>query len=622
MYLVTASTGQTATGTVSPIQVLGLTDGVAVTFTVEAHNSVGYGPASAASNSVTPAAVPPGAPPSVVGAVGTPVAITSTASSIQMTTSAAVAAGDSIVVALATNGNTSITVTDTLGNIYANNAQVEVGVETQAYVYSTHLVVALPIGSTITATFSSARTQCSMQAWDVHGLTGVEDNWAGGIGLSATALACGSISPRYNNSFIFSAWGATSNNSTLTWTPGSGFTAGAYSRAGTGSSSRDLYTEYQVQSVNGHFQGTATLGTAKDYAGVTVVFQGAYQNTPTGSTATPSPVTRTCVTSTDLIGNLMLANPGDTIQLNASTTYSGNFFAANRPGTSGSPITMNGPASAILNGGQTALYYVLHFDLCQYWNLTGGFSLTNGQKGLVLDRSQNMNVNGCQVYGIGDEGVHLRNESSNNTIQHCAIYNTGLLDPGFGEGCYVGSAVSNWGTTADPKERLPLTQVGFPDLSNNNTITNNTITGTTAECCDIKEGTVGTIITNNTFDGTLINGANGADQWVDLKGSGCTISGNVGTNLAAAQQGYATEDPTIPSQFLSGPYVDSYGTQPAVVLGSNNTWISNSSTANPAASGPSINIKYVGGANTGNVVKTSNTETGFAGGVANIGLTT
>ncbi|MES2581944.1 MAG: fibronectin type III domain-containing protein [Pseudomonadota bacterium] len=55
-YTVTSTPGGiTATGTVSPIVVPGLTNGIAYTFTVTATNSAGTGAASAASNSVTPA---------------------------------------------------------------------------------------------------------------------------------------------------------------------------------------------------------------------------------------------------------------------------------------------------------------------------------------------------------------------------------------------------------------------------------------------------------------------------------------------------------------------------------------------------------------------------------------
>jgi hypothetical protein len=55
-YRVTSSGGQTATGTASPITVSGLTNGTSYTFIVQAYNSVGWGTASAASNSVTPQA--------------------------------------------------------------------------------------------------------------------------------------------------------------------------------------------------------------------------------------------------------------------------------------------------------------------------------------------------------------------------------------------------------------------------------------------------------------------------------------------------------------------------------------------------------------------------------------
>ncbi len=56
-YTVTASPGgRTASGASSPITVTGLTDGTSYTFTVTATNSVGTGPASVASNAVTPLA--------------------------------------------------------------------------------------------------------------------------------------------------------------------------------------------------------------------------------------------------------------------------------------------------------------------------------------------------------------------------------------------------------------------------------------------------------------------------------------------------------------------------------------------------------------------------------------
>ena len=53
-YTVTSSPGgKTATGTASPITVTGLTNGTPYTFTVTATNTIGTGPASAASNTIT-----------------------------------------------------------------------------------------------------------------------------------------------------------------------------------------------------------------------------------------------------------------------------------------------------------------------------------------------------------------------------------------------------------------------------------------------------------------------------------------------------------------------------------------------------------------------------------------
>jgi hypothetical protein len=58
-YTVTSNPGGfTATGSASPLTVTGLTNGTSYTFTVTATNAIGTGPASTASNSVTPTAAP------------------------------------------------------------------------------------------------------------------------------------------------------------------------------------------------------------------------------------------------------------------------------------------------------------------------------------------------------------------------------------------------------------------------------------------------------------------------------------------------------------------------------------------------------------------------------------
>jgi kumamolisin len=69
-YSVTSNPGNiTATGSASPVTITGLTNGTAYTFTATATNAAGTGPASAPSNSITPA-TSPGAPTGVTAVAG------------------------------------------------------------------------------------------------------------------------------------------------------------------------------------------------------------------------------------------------------------------------------------------------------------------------------------------------------------------------------------------------------------------------------------------------------------------------------------------------------------------------------------------------------------------------
>lgn len=104
-YTVTASSGQTATGVGSPI-VIAVPNGVAVTFTVHATNSVGAGPESIASNSVTPTA----AGPSVPGAPTNTQAAVNANGTVNVTFSAPVSNGGSAI--------TSYQVTSSAGGVF------------------------------------------------------------------------------------------------------------------------------------------------------------------------------------------------------------------------------------------------------------------------------------------------------------------------------------------------------------------------------------------------------------------------------------------------------------------------------------------------------------------------
>lgn len=237
------------------------------------------------------------------------------------------------------------------------------------------------------------------------------------------------------------------------------------------------------------------------------------------------PATTVAVATADqLNAALNSAQPGDVIGL-ADGTYAGKF-SAKASGTAGNRIFLCGSRNAILDAGDTGSGYVFHLDAASYWVLSG-FTVQNGQKGIVTDSSSGSVIEHLTVSNVGDEGIHLRNGSSSNLVIGNTVSHTGSKSEKFGEGIYVGTAVSNWCTYSDC----------LADASNYNIIAGNTISNTTSENIDIKEGTVGGIIKNNRFDGT---GMTAATAWINIKGNAWTIEANEGHN--SPQDGYQSHN--------------------------------------------------------------------------------
>lgn len=216
----------------------------------------------------------------------------------------------------------------------------------------------------------------------------------------------------------------------------------------------------------------------------------------------------------ELASALATAEPGDVIVMQPGT-YEGTFVATSS-GSADKLITLCGPKEAVLDGGGVKGGYVFHLDRAQYWHLAG-FSVTNGQKGVMADGTVGSTIQGLTVFSIGDEAIHLRGHSTDNRVVGNDISDTGLRREKFGEGIYIGSADSNWCTITDCE----------PDRSDRNLVEGNYIHGTTSEAIDVKEGTTGGVIRGNTFDGSRIIAA---DSWVDVKGNDWIIEGNTGKN--------------------------------------------------------------------------------------------
>ncbi len=284
------------------------------------------------------------------------------------------------------------------------------------------------------------------------------------------------------------------------------------------------------------------------------------------------------------------AKPGDEIVINDGK-YEGNFkIPTTANGTRNNPIVLRGSSKAILNGSTTNTGYVLHLQ-ASYWVIKN-FTITNGLKGIIADGANYNLIDSLTVNTIGEEAIHLRKFSCHNSIQHCIISNTGLKTPDYGEGIYLGSAVSNWTKYTN----------GLEDKSDSNSVIENIIgPDVAAECIDIKEGSTGGIIRGNKFNSTGITGANSGDSWMDVKGNGYLIEGNTGFNPKGSvlKDGYQVHCA-----------VDGWG--------NDNIFKNNTCEVNADGYGINITLKSSKGEATGNKVYKSNTVIAAKSGLTNI----
>ncbi|MFI6095825.1 right-handed parallel beta-helix repeat-containing protein [Lentzea sp. NPDC051213] len=251
------------------------------------------------------------------------------------------------------------------------------------------------------------------------------------------------------------------------------------------------------------------------------------------------------------------ANPGDTIQL-APGTYRGSF-STQKAGTASNPITLTGPPSAVLiNDGPSGTAptcpvptagwdpgYGLWLYNAPYWNISG-ITVAESKKGIILDNSHHVTIDGVTVRRTDEEGVHFRRSSADGVIKNSTITDAGVVTKDYGEGVYLGSANSNWKCHGNS---------GGVDRSDRVQVLGNKIgPNVSAEHIDVKEGTQGGVIRGNTFNGTGISGANSADSWIDVKGTGYLIEGNTGTFASPGtfKNGYETHNPSTTPSFANG----------------------------------------------------------------------
>ena len=220
-------------------------------------------------------------------------------------------------------------------------------------------------------------------------------------------------------------------------------------------------------------------------------------------------------TTSELIDALFNVSPGDEIVLAPGTYENDNvmisgssaYFYAAADGTSSNPITIRSSSSsnkAHMKGDDIGSLTVLRV-VGDYW-IVKDLKISTGQKGLVFDNSNHSQAINCEVWDTGNEAVHVRDGSDYVVLDGLKVYNTGNVNPGFGEGIYIGSDKGSW-DKYDPY--VWYTEIRNCDIGPD----------VRAEAFDIKEGTKETIVEYCLIDGSGISGSNFADSFIDLKGT-------------------------------------------------------------------------------------------------------
>lgn len=222
-------------------------------------------------------------------------------------------------------------------------------------------------------------------------------------------------------------------------------------------------------------------------------------------------------TTEELRNALGTVSAGDTILLAAGEYQwgqkgtAGSLFMSSAEGTEKAPITiksMDKSSPAILKGTDFSdgmAFYITG----DHW-IIEDLVFCDAKKGIMLDNSNFTTIKNVTVHNIGEEGIHIRDGSSDCCVIGANVYDCGFLTANRGEGIYIGSAKSTTGYDYDCSNNLVQSCVIGP--------------GVTAECVDIKEYTTGNIIENCTMYG---GGITSVDSFIDLKGNEAVVRDNI-----------------------------------------------------------------------------------------------
>lgn len=256
-----------------------------------------------------------------------------------------------------------------------------------------------------------------------------------------------------------------------------------------------------------------------------------YYVAPTGDDQAPGTTALTAFAT--LQQALDLVQPGDTIHLLPGDYFENVISVID--GRADAPITIMGPADAILRGAgaeSAAFYLSHHFYTLVGFTMDGLFGDPDQKEGYtekllyVQGRAPKAGVTGLRVLNMafrnaGGECLRLRYFAYQNEIAYSTFTTCGLLDFAFadggknGEAIYVGTSSTQWDDGKNP--------TADPDQSYENWIHHNVINTQGNECVEIKEGATANLVEHNTCTGQLDPDSGG----IGSRGNGNIIRYNV-----------------------------------------------------------------------------------------------
>jgi hypothetical protein len=244
-----------------------------------------------------------------------------------------------------------------------------------------------------------------------------------------------------------------------------------------------------------------------------------------------------------------LAQPGDTVNLAAGVYLQD--VVSKRDGTASAPITIKGPADAVVKGGGNDRIFVINHDnlTLDGFTIDGQWGSADTMKGFrekllyVIGAAPNDGVTGLKVLRMtfknaGGECLRMRYFAQHNEIGYSRFEGCGVHDFKFhagkrnGEAIYIGTAPEQRGNGENP--------TADPDQSSANWIHNNSFNTQGNECVDIKESSSANVVEHNICTGQQDPNSGG----FDARGGGNIFRynesfGNVGAGIRLGGDGAA-----------------------------------------------------------------------------------